>query len=416
MDKQIQKKRFTPKKIALYSGIALFVLFVLYVFVFSDQSRKFNQDKDRLSISTVSRGKFQDYIPITGEVEPIKTFFLDVTDGGKVVQKYVEEGAVLKAGDPIIKIDNPNLSLQLMNTQSSFIYAESQLRQNRLTFEQNKLSKQNQMLDINRNLLVQKRTFENSKALYEKNLISKNEYETAKETYEYYIKSKELTLAVLKNDSLTNIQMLETAQATLKKNQEYLKLVENQLASLTVRAPISGQLTSLKAEIGQNIGGGYRLGQIDNSESYKIKADIDEHYISRVKAGQTGVYEFDGKNYSLTIKTVYPQVANGKFQVEMYFVGGEPKGIRRGQTVHIKLDLGGESDAVLVEAGGFFQTTGGQYIFVVDQSGKYAVRRAIKIGRQNPQFYEVLSGLNPGEKVITSSYENFGEAEKIILN
>jgi HlyD family secretion protein len=416
MDRQIQKKRFTPKKIALYSSIALFVLFVLYVFVFSDQSKKFSQDKERISISTVSRGKFQDYIPITGEVEPIKTFFLDITDGGKIVQKFVEEGAVLKAGDAIIKIENPNLSLQLMNTQSNFIYAESQLRQNRLTFEQNKLAKQNQMLDINRNLLVQKRNFENSKALYEKNLISKNDYEAAKETYEYYVKSKELTLAVLKNDSLTNIQMLETAQATLKKNQEYLKLVENQLASLTVRAPISGQLTALKAEIGQNIGGGYRLGQIDNSDSYKVKADIDEHYISRVKAGQTGVYEFDGKNYNLTIKTVYPQVANGKFQVEMYFVGEEPKGIRRGQTVHIKLDLGGESDAILVEAGGFFQTTGGQYIFVVDQSGKSAYRRAIKIGRQNPQFYEVLSGLNPGEKVITSSYENFGDAEKIILN
>ena len=415
MDRQIEKKRFTPKKIALYGAGLLFLFFVLYVFVFSDQSRKLNQNKDRLSISAVSQGKFQDYIPITGEVEPIKTFFLDLTDGGKVVKKFVEEGAILKAGDPIVKLDNPNLTIQVMNTQSNFINAESQMRQNRLIFEQNQLSKQNQMLDINRNLLNQKRTFENNKALYEKNLISKNDYEISKEQYEYYVKSKELTLAVLKADSLTNLQLMETAKVTLKKNQEYLKLVENQLANLTVTAPISGQLTSLKAEIGQNIGGNYRLGQIDNSESYKIKADIDEHYISRVKAGQTGVYEFDGKSYVLTIKSVFPQVTGGKFQVEMYFEGAGPKGIRRGQTVHIKLDLGGESDAILVEAGGFFQTTGGQYIYVVDNSGSFAVKRSIKIGRQNPQFYEVLSGLQPGEKVITSSYENFGDAEKIIL-
>lgn len=415
MDKPIEKKKWSSKRIILYSGIGVFVLFVLYVFAFADKSSKLNVEKERLTIFEVKRAPFQEYIPITGTVEPVQTFYLDLSDGGKVVKKFVQEGAMMKAGDAIIKLDNPNLSLQVMSTQSSFLQAESMSRQTKLTFEQNLLTRQDQLLNLNLDLLTQERTYKNNKALFEKGMISKNEYDASKEKYETLIANKQILLEALKRDSLTFKQLVQQSETNVEMSKKYLSLVEEQLANLTVRAPIKGQLTSLNAEIGQSVGAGYRLGQIDNIDSFKVRAEIDEHYISRVAEKQTGEYEFDGKTYTLIIKTVYPQVAGGRFYVDMMFTGKQPKGIRRGQTVHVKLQLGGLSNALLVEGGGFYSTTGGQWIFVVDKSGSFAERRQIKIGRQNPQFYEVLEGLNPGEKVITSSYENYGNVDKLIL-
>lgn len=415
MDRIITKKRFTPKKIFLYSLAFMFMSFTSYIFLFSDNLKKINYDKEKLTLSIVKEGNFQDYIPITGNVEPIYTFYLDLTEGGKVLEKYVIEGAILKAGDPIIKLDNPNLALQVMNTQSSFMLAESQLRYTRLTFEQNKLFKQTQLLDLEKNILNEKRNFETTKQLYSKGLESKNKYENAKDQYEFLLKSKELMVELLKKDSLTNIQLIEQGEASIKQNKDYLRLIENQLSNLTVKAPINGQLSSLKAEIGQSIGSGYRLGQIDNIDSYKIRAEIDEHYIARVKIGLKAFYEFEGKQHKLEILTVYPQVANGRFQVDLKFIGNAPKEIRRGQSVHVRLDLGGDSKALLVEAGAFDNITGGRYIYVLNKSETEAVKRIIKIGRQNPQYFEILSGLAEGEKVIISSYENFGDADKIIF-
>jgi HlyD family secretion protein len=415
MDKQIEKKKWTLKKIILISASALFVLFTLITFVFADRKSKLNVEKDKITISEVMRAPFQEYIPVTGTVEPIQTFYLDLSDGGKVTQKFVQEGAFLKAGDPIIKLDNPNLSLQVMSTQSSFLQAESMSRQTRLTFEQNLLSKQDQLLNLNLNLLSQERTYKNNKVLFDKGMISRNEYDIGKEKYETLLKSKELLLEVLKRDSLTFKQLVQQSESNVEMSKNYLALVQSQLANLTVKSPIKGQLTSLNAEIGQSVGAGFRIGQIDNIDSFKVRTEIDEHYISRVTEGQTGEYELDGKTYQLRIKTVYPQVTNGRFYVDMLFTSGRPKDIRRGQTVHIKLQLGGLSDAVLVENGGFYSTTGGQWIFVIDKSGSIAERRQIKIGRQNPLFFELLEGLKPGEKVITSSYDNYVEYDKLIL-
>jgi HlyD family secretion protein len=415
MDRAITKKIWTKKRIAIFSSAALFVLFILFTFVFADRSSKLNVEKERITISEVTCAPFQEYIPITGTVEPIQTFFLDLSDGGKVMQKFVEEGAFLKIGDPIIKLDNPNLSLQVMNTQSSFLQAESMERQTRLTFEQNLLSRQNQLLELNLNLLTQERNYKNNKVLFDKGMIAKNEYDASKEKYETMVKSKQIIMEALKKDSVTFKQLMQQGVTNVELSKSYLSLVESQLANLTVRSPIKGQLTSLKAEIGQSVPGGYRLGQIDNIDSFKVRAEIDEHYISRVREGQTGEYEFDGKNYTLRISTVYPQVTNGVFYVDMIFADKQPKGIRRGQTVHVKLQLGDSSEALLVDNGGFYTTTGGQWIFVIDKSGSMAERRAIKIGRQNPQFFEVLEGLKVGEKVITSSYDNYGEAEKLVI-
>lgn len=413
MDRTIEKKTWTKKRIITLSGAAVFVLFTLYTFVLSDSSSKLNVEKDRLTISEVIRAPFQEYIPITGTVEPIQTFYLDLSDGGKVIQRYVEEGAMLKVGDSIIKLENPQLSLSVLSTQSNFLQAQSLSRQTKLSFEQNLLNRQGQLLDINLSLLNQERIFKNNKVLYEKGMISKNDYDTSKETYETLIESKHLVLEALKRDSLTLIQLIQQGDTDIEMSKNYLTLVEEQLANLTVRAPIKGQLTSLNAEIGQSVGAGYRLGQIDNIDSFKVRAEIDEHYISRIAEGQTGEYEFDNKIYTLKIKTVYPQVINGRFYVDMMFEGKQPKGIRRGQTVHIKLQLGGLSDALLIESGGFYSTTGGQWIFVVDKSGSFAERRSIKIGRQNPLYYEVLEGLKESEKVITSSYDNYVEYDKL---
>ncbi len=415
MDKIIEKKKWTTKKISIILASSLFVLFLLFTFVFADRKSKLNVEKEKITITEVKRASFQEFIPITGTVEPIQTFYLDLADGGRVVQKFVQEGAFLKVGDPIVKLDNPNLSLQVMSTQSSFLQAESMSRQTRLTFEQNLLNKQDQLLNLNLNLFNQERTYKNNKVLFEKGMISKNEYEDGKEKYETLLKSKELVLEVLKRDSLTFTQLVQQSESNVEMSKNYLNLVKDQLANLTVKAPIKGQLTSLNAEIGQSVNSGYRIGQIDNIDSVKVRAEIDEHYISRVTEGQTGEYQLDEKSYTLKIKTVYPQVTNGRFYVDMVFTSNKPKGIRRGQTVHIKLQLGGLSDAVLVESGGFYSTTGGQWIFVVDKSESFAVRYPIKIGRQNPLYYEILEGLKPGQKVVTSSYDTYGDIGKLIL-
>jgi HlyD family secretion protein len=415
MDRALEKKIWTKKRIIAVSSAVVFVLFVLFTFVFADRSSKLNVEKERITISEVKRAPFQEYIPVTGTVEPIQTFFLDLSDGGKVMQKYVEEGAFLKVGDPIIKLDNPNLSLQVMNTQSSFLQAESTSRQTRLTFEQNLLSRKNQLLDLNLNLLIQERDYRNNKTLFEKGMISKNEFDASKEKYETSLMSKDLLMTALKNDSLTFKQLVLQSETNMEMSKKYLTVVESQLANLTVRSPLKGQLTSLKAEIGQSVPGGYRLGQIDNIDSFKVRTEIDEHYISRVRVGQTGEYEFDGKTYTMIIRTVYPQVTNGVFFVDMMFANRQPKGIRRGQTVHVKLQLGDSSEALLIENGGFYSATGGQWIFVIDKSGSMAERRSIKIGRQNPQSFEVLEGLKVGEKVITSSYDNFGDIQKLVI-
>jgi HlyD family secretion protein len=415
MDRPLEKKILTPTKIISYLTISVFALFIIYLIVFADHSKKLNVEMDRITISEVKRAPFSEYIPVTGLVEPIEAFYLDLADGGKVMNKYVEEGAMLEVGDPIIKLDNPNLSLQVMSTQSSFLQAETMGRQTKLNFEQNLLNKQDQLLNLNLNLLNQQRIFKNNEVLYNKELISKNEYDISKETYQTLLDSKSLLLEALKRDSLTLKQLVIQGNNNIEMSKRYLSLVEEQLENLTVRAPIKGQLSSLNAEIGQSVSSGYRIGQIDNIDSVKVRAEIDEHYISRVMEGQIGEYQQDEKSYTLKIKTVYPQVLNGRFYVDMLFIYNKPKDIRRGQTVHIKLQLGGLSDALLVESGGFYSATGGQWIFVVDKTKTFAVRRQIKIGRQNPQYYEVLEGLKSCENVITSSYDNYGDIEKLIL-
>jgi len=358
---------------------------------------------------------FQDYIPVTGEVMPIETFFLDVVEGGRVIQKYVEEGAYLKVGDPIIKLENANLALSMIYNQTQVVQQENNLRTFKLALEQNKLNLQTQILNLNLQIQNQKRIYELNKKLYEKNLIPQNDFESSRDQYDYLVKSRNLSLQSYSLDSLSREGQIKQLEVTVKQFHNNMKLIEDQFSNLTVRAPINGQLTALHAEIGKSIAPGQNIGQIDDTTASKVRVDVDEHYIARVHEGQTGEWAFDDHLYKLKVKKVYVQVTNGRFQADMIFLGDAPQGIRRGQTVHIKLELGGLTSAVLIETGGFYSTTGGQWIFVVDKSGMFAVKRQIKIGRQNPQYYEVLEGLRAGEKVVTSSYENFGDIEKLNL-
>ncbi len=415
MDKPINRNKWSKNKTLYVSGIVLLVIFLIYVFAIRDNSTKLIIDKNKITVFEVQENDFQEYIAIIGSIEPIETFILDLTEGGRIVEKYLEEGAFVEVGQKIIKLDNPNMSLQLMNTQSNFILAENQFSQTRLTFEQNFLYKENQLLELNTRLLNQKRIFNNNKALYEKKLCSENEYNQSKDEYEYLLNSKKLMQEAIRKDSLTYILILQQNETNVSRSKEYLKLVEEQLANLTVKSPIKGQLTALSADIGQTVTAGYKLGRIDNTDSYKIRAEVDEHYINRIRVGLEGEYELEGQKIKLKVKTIYPQVNNGKFVVDLMFVGEQPKNLRRGQTTHIKLQLGDSEKALVLENGGFYTKSGGEWIFILDKGEKYATKQKITLGKQNPLYFEVLGGLKPGDKVITSSYDNYGETEKLIL-
>ncbi len=414
MDRKIEKKKWTKRRIIYASSISIFIVFVLYVFVFSDQSAKLNVETEKITISTVEYEPFQEFIPITGTVQPIQTFFLDVSEGGRVVKKFVQDGAFVKAGQPIIKLDNAQLTLNIMYNEAQLFQQINSLRSTRLSMEQNRLNLQSQLLEIEYDLIDRKRIYENNKILFEKNLISKFEFDRSKEQFELSKKKKDLTLESFTQDSLFRVQQILQLETSVEQMQNNLNLTKAQLENLTVKAPINGQISALTSEIGESISQGENLGQIDVIDSFKVRASIDEHYIARVNPGQFGEFNFNGKDYKIQIKTIYPQVTNGRFEVDMHFTAKQPEGIRRGQTLHIKLNLSEQKEAVTVARGGFYQSTGGQWVFVVN--GNSAVKRNIKLGQQNSQVFEVIEGLKPGEKVITSSYDNYGDVEKLILN
>ena len=416
MDKQIEKKKWPLKRILTVLGIVAFISTILFYVIWGDHSSKYNVNSERISVSTVEFGPFQDFIPVTGTVQPIETFFLDVADGGRVVAKYVEEGAFLEIGDPIIRLENPSLALQIMYNEANVFSTMNSLRSARLSMEQNRLNLQMQILNLEFELRKQNRSFKNNERLYEKQLISQIEFEDSRDNYNYLKSLRELTLENNRKDSLFRLEQIGNLEQNVERMQKQLLMTSAQMENLTVKAPIKGQLTSLNAEIGQSISRGENLGQIDNIEKYRVRVPIDQHYISRVVTGQKGTFSFDNKTYTVVIKTVFPEVKSGRFEVDMIFNGEQPKGLRRGQTLHIRLELSEPHEVLFVEMGGFYQTTGGQWIFVLDDDEKSAIRRKISLGRSNTQNVEILEGLKVGEKVITSSYDNYREVDKLILN
>ncbi len=415
MDKKIKKKKWTPKKIATFASAGLFVIVVVYMLIFGVSKSSLNVKAERLTVSTVRRGPFQEFIPIMGNVLPKYQFYLSAEEGGTVEEIYIEAGNVVEKGDKILKLANTDLLINSMWREAELFQQVNNLRNTRLEMERYRLQLNQELTTIDNNLQQQKRTYERYEKLYEDDLIPEHEYELAKDQYEYLKKSKELTIESQQKDLEFRQNQVNALEDQVERMQSNMNIIQNRLEKLTIRAPVSGHLTSLDAEIGQSKSGGQNIGQIDVLEGFKVRAQIDEHYIARVEVGRSGEFEFAKKKYILKVTKKYPEVREGRFEVDMEFVDEEPEGITRGQTLHIRLELGDISEALLLSKGGFYQTTGGNWVYVLDESENIAVKRRIRLGRQNPEVYEVLEGLEPGEKVITSSYESFGDMERLVL-
>jgi HlyD family secretion protein len=415
LDKRIEKKPiYKQARFWVYAAGSLLFL-VLVGLILSDRGSKLNVEADRITISTLAEGDFQEFIPITGTILPRTTFYLDAILGGTVEKKYVEEGTMLKRGDKILQLSNTNVQLNALQ-QETFTYQQiNDARNTRLQIEQNSNALQNALVSATYALVNSGEIFERQKAMWDKKLISLQEYQQAENNYHLALAQQQLAYRSFAADSILKPTQITQIAASIDRLQKNLELIRENIDNLTVRAPISGQLTSLTAETGQSKAPGDQLGQIDAVDGFKVRADIDEFYIARIAKGLHATVEIDAKNYSLLVIKVYPQVTNGKFQVDMEFDAELPNGVRRGQTLQIRLQLSDRTKALLLPRGGFYQKTGGQWVFVVDASEVMAVKRSISLGRQNPDYFELLNGLKAGDKVVTSSYDNFGDVDKLVI-
>jgi HlyD family secretion protein len=415
MDRIIEKKKWTTSLILKIIGITVFLLFIVYLLFIRDRQSKLYIDRTQITVATVMEDKFQEFIPVDGIVFPKTTFFIDAVQGGFVEKIYVEDGAILKAGDTIMKLSNANLELSLMEQETRIFEAINNLQNTMIGLEQNKFHRQKEIVGIQYQIDQAQRDFARKKSLYQDEVISTKEYEDAEREHIFSLKQLEISLELKKLDSVSTVARSRQIETTISRMQENLDMLRLNLENLFVKAPAAGKLSSFNNEIGQTKLSGEQLGQIDMMDGFKFKANIDERYISRVYIGQEASFDFAGQTYNLSIGKIYTDVAGGSFQVDLFFDGEEPAQIKRGQTLQLRLAFSSAADAVIVKRGGFFQTTGGNWIYVVDPSNDFAVKRTIRIGRQNTQFYEVLEGVEPGENVIISSYDAFGTKEKLVF-
>ncbi|NII27990.1 HlyD family efflux transporter periplasmic adaptor subunit [Pseudoflavitalea sp. X16] len=415
MDRVIAKKKWTTKKLLTIGGIVALAGLISASVYFTSGKKRLNVDTERITISEVRKSPFQETIPINGVVLPITTIYMDAQEGGRVEEKFVEDGTVMKKGQPILRLSNPDLALNLVNQETSVYNLLTQMQIANNNAKQNTVGKLNQMTDVENTLKEAERVYKLNKKLYEQKVIGEQEFRQSENTYNYQLQKKKLTAEILRQDSISTATQIAQDKLTYRNSQNALELTRQKVGDLIVRAPVDGQLTSLDAELGQNKNKGERLGQIDVLSGFKVRADIDEHYLSRIYNELTGTFDFAGKTYKLRITKVYTQVIASRFQVDMQFVGEVPKGIRRGQTLQIRLALSDETEAILLAKGGFYQQTGGNWIFKVSESGNTAYKVNISLGRQSPDYYEVLDGLKPGDKVVTSSYENYGDMQELVL-
>jgi HlyD family secretion protein len=415
VDRIIEKKKWPAKKIIAIAGIVALIALIIASYYFTSGKSKLNVDTERIIISDIKKGAFQEFIPVNGVVLPLTTIYLDAVEGGRVEEKFVEDGAIMKKGQPILRLSNTDLQLGLVTQQTNVYNLLTQMQISKNAAQQNTVSKLNQMTDVESQLKEAERVYKLDKHLYEEKVIGSQEYQKAVNDYNYLLQKKKLTEKILQQDSASNQQQVMQARQSFEGSQNALNVMRQKVGDLIVRAPVDGQLTSLDAEIGQSKNKGERLGQIDVTSGYKVRVDVDEHYISRIFIGLKGDFDFNNKTYKLEIKKVYTQVNNGRFQVDMEFINEVPQGIRRGQTLQIRLALSDETQALLLPKGGFYQATGGNWIFKVSANGKTAYKTDIQLGRQNPDYYEVIQGLNAGDKVVTSSYENYGTMQELVL-
>ena len=415
MDRQIEKKKWTTKRIMLIGGIALFVLLVVFIIFSTFGKSRLNVEGERMTIADVKQGLFREFIPVTGTVQPISTIYIDLQEGGRVEEIFVEDGAVMKQGQPIMRLSNTDLEMSLVNNQTNSYTTLAQTRLAQVTATQNTVNKQNQMVEIEGRLIEATRVYEMNKQLLAKGVVPRQDFVESENRYNACLAQYNLMKEILIQDSIAVTQQLQQANQSYLGVQNGLALMQRKFADLTVRAPVDGQLTSLDAEIGQSKSKGERIGQIDVLSGFKVRVDVDEHYISRIYTGLEGFYKVADTTYILTIKKVYTQVTGGRFAVDMMFEGKAPETIRRGQTMQIRIALGDETEAIKIPRGGFYQQTGGNWIFKVSKDGGKAYRVPIRIGRQNPDEYEVLEGLEPGDRVVVNSYENYGEIQELVI-
>jgi HlyD family secretion protein len=414
MDRRIEKSR---RPLLIKIGVAAVLGLTLAWFArgaLTDASiPTFRVERERVSIGTVTAGSFEDFIPVRGTVTPATSVFLDAVEGGRVEKLFVKNGSQVHAGQPIVELSNTTLQLDVISREAQVTEQLNNLRNTRLAMEQNRLSLKRDLVEIDYQVQRLGRLDSRQEELYNRGLVSQAMYQDTKDELAYYQQRRAVTIESQQQDEsmrMAQIESLESGVAQLQKN---LEIARKNLDSLVITAPIAGQLSSFSAELGQSKQRGETLGQIDDVDDFKLTVLVDEFYVTRTREGLLGEFTLAGKSYPLSVSRVYPQVVNGQFEVDMAFSGEVPNDIRRGQTLQIRMQLGDASTALLLPRGGFFQDTGGNWAFVLDASGRYAYRREISLGRRNPEYFEVLSGLEEGEQVIISEYAAFAEMQRI---
>ncbi len=415
MDRIIEKKKWPPKRIVTFAAIPIVAGAFVYLLFFRDNKSRLYVERNQITIATVLKDNFQEFIPVDGVVFPRTTIYIDAVQGGFVDKKYVEDGALVKRGDPIIKLVNTSMELGYMDQETRMYDAINNLQNSNISLEQNKFYRQREVVELQYQIDQLEKDYNRKKLFHTQKAISDKEYEDASRDYTFTRKKLEIAIELKRLDSVSSVGQKKQIETSIARMYNNLGLLKENLDNLIVKAPAEGQLSGFSAEIGETKGAGERLGQIDMQDGYKLRANIDERYVSRVTTGQEAEMDFGGKIFALEISKIYTDVTNGTFQVDLLFTEGTPEGIKKGQTFQVRLKFSSASDAIIVKRGGFFQETGGNWIYVVDASGKFAIKRNIHIGRQNTNFYEVLDGLQPDEKVIISSYESFNSKDKLIF-
>ena len=415
MDRKIENKRWSWPKI----GIGILILSGLVFLVSSIYKdagvSRLNVNTERLLIDTIHQGAFQEFIPISGIIQPIKTVYIDAVEGGRIEEMLVEDGSLVTKGQIILRLSNPDLQLSYLNQEAQIISQINSIRNLSVMLEQQSLNLKEQALDVEYRIdLLSKRVKRNA-SLYKDKVISQVEYEESEDEYEHLLRRRKLMNQTIKKDSLSQQLQREQMATSIDLMKRNLEIAKQSLDNLNVKAPISGQLSGLDKELGELITVGENIAQIDDLSSYKIRAQIDEYYIARIAPRQEGSFTLSGQSYTLSIKKIYPQVQEGRFAVDMVFNDAFPKTIKRGQTISIKLALSTETEALLLARGSFYQSTGGNWVYVIDKGSNTAYRREIRLGLQNPGYYEVLEGLQSGEQVIISSYDNYNDRDELVL-
>ena len=419
MDIKLEKKKgwraIFQKKNLVWVGVAALVLFIGWL-VFRDNSSTLRVDAQLLNVATVEQGEFNDYVRLTGSVQPMTTVQLSPLESGVVERIVAEEGTQVKRGDVILEMSNNSLSMQILQSEADLAEKQNILRNTMISMEQERLALRQEKLQLDLEVSRLKRTFEQNQSLYNDKLLAREDYLRSKEDYELAVGRRNLVLERQRQDSLYRSSQVTQMEESLRSMQRNMELIRQRVDNLKVKAPIDGEVGMLDAVLGQSLQQGANIGQVNDLTTYKVQAQIDEHYIDRITTGLVASFERQDTRYEMQLRKVYPEVRNGQFKADFRFVGDAPENIRSGQTYYLNLQLGEAAEAILIPRGSFYQATGGKWIYVLDATGEKAYRRDIRIGRQNPQYYEVVEGLQPGEKVIVSSYDNFGDNEVLILN